>query len=159
MTKKADAPRLRAYWGRKAGFDVVTIPRSDVDLNSLEIGQAVSIEVSKTPLSRVAAKSRILAVYVRRDDSVTGRLALLREDLKDAPDVVNEDMYSFTFDLLSHPDLPLLVESASTCCNDNMRRFASENAFIVKLSDGDGFRHRWPFVPTPEQAFTSTGDK
>ena len=30
---------------------------------------------------------------------------------------------------------------------------------LVKHKDGDGFRHRWPFVPSAEQVFTSTGEE
>ena len=30
-TKVADAPKLRAYWSREAGFRIVTMPRADID--------------------------------------------------------------------------------------------------------------------------------
>lgn len=157
--KRPDAPRLRAYWSREAGFDVVTVPREDIEQMGLRPGVAVPFDIRRTPLADVANDSAIIAAYGRQDDSGTARLVVLRDDQKDAPDFVNADMYTLTLDLLAHLDFPRRVSSASTCCNDNMRAFAAENGILAKHRPGDGFRHRWPFVPSAEQVFTSTDDK
>lgn len=157
--KKADAPKLRAQWSREAGFDVVHMSRADVDNLSLEVGKTVLVDIRKTPLAGIARRSDIIAAYARQDDSGTARLAILRNDSKDVPNFVNVDMHTLTLDILSHPEFPRMVERASTCCNENMRTFAAENAILVKLDDGDGFRHWWDFVPSAEQVYTSTGDK
>lgn len=156
--KRADAPRLRAYWSREAGFDVATVPRTDIEQLGLQRGVPVPIDIRRTPLADVAHDSKIIAAYVCQDDSSTARVVVLRDDQKDAPDFVNADMYTLTLDLLGHPEFPRRVNSASTCCNDNMRTFAAENGILVKHRDGEDFRHRWPFVPSAGQVFTSTGD-
>ncbi len=157
--KRADAPRLRAYWTREAGFNVVAVSREDIQRLGLQPEIAVPFDITHTPLADVAKDSTIIAAYARKDDSGTARLVVLRDDRKDAPDFVNADLYTLTLDLLTHPEFPRRVEGASTCCNENMATFAAENGILAKHRAGDGFRHRWPFVPSAEQVFTSTGDK
>ena len=53
----------------------------------------------------------------------------------------------------------MFVAQLLTCCNENITTFVTENGLLVKHRDGHGFRHRWPFVPSAEQVFTSTGEK
>lgn len=73
IDRKADAPKLGASWGREVGFKVVAVPRADVDALSLEVGKTVAVDVSRTPLAKVARDSDIIGAFARRDDSGTRR--------------------------------------------------------------------------------------
>lgn len=156
---KADAPKLRAQWGRKIGFRVVPFERRLVDALALEAGRDVPVEIKQTPLAQVAHKSDVMSAFAHQDDSGTARLAIVRNDPADAPDFVNVDMYTLVLDVRSHPEFPQLVEAASTSDNENMRAFATRTALLLKHKAGGGFRHRWNFVPSAEQVFTSTGGR
>jgi len=74
--------------------------------------------------------------------------------VKDGPEEhVNQEQYNVITDLEAHPKFGEMVASASTCYNDNMKKFCCEHVFFEKRRTGDGFVHHLPEVPQTGLSF------
>jgi hypothetical protein len=111
------------------------MPRAEWDA-IVAVGMPVEIDISATPMSRVAEVSSVVASVAHRYAPPTALLSVFRYDLKDLPTPINQDEYDVWLDLGAHPRLPEMIAAASTSDNPNFRSFCRENVFFSKRQPG-----------------------
>ncbi len=140
------APRFHAFFGHIEARQVLLMSRRDWErLAQLGEGEIVEIDISTTPIARVAEDSRVEAVVAARQSDYEVVLEVFRNDPQDAPTPVNVDRYGVWERLPPHRNYVEMVNSASTEDNANMRRFLEDHVFLVKDEVTDG--HRLPELP------------
>lgn len=127
------APRFLAHFTHVEGRQVMLMPRRDWErLNQLRESDVAEIDLSATPIARVARDSRIEAVVAVRGSDAEVVVEVYRNDPKDAPTPINVDRYRVWERLPPHRDYVEMVNSASTEHNPNMRGFLEDHVFLVK---------------------------
>jgi hypothetical protein len=141
MSWGADAPRLHALWQHRAGRSVLSMARSDWDRLSQGTTGPVRLDIAQTPLAGIASDASVIAaVAYQPSDSGNGEVVVYRHDSADEPTPVNVDKYAVLRNIASDPRLPSLISAASTKDNDNLRRYLTDNVFIVRKNPG---RDHW----------------
>jgi hypothetical protein len=133
---KAKAPRIHAFIKKTQGRSVIVMPRDDWDALEVKSMNLVQINIQKTPLSRVAEDSCVLAVIARKYGPSDAGVSIYRYHEKD-PKPVNVDHYHVWLDLVGHPRIQEMVQAASTSLDENLCRFSEENVFLVLEHPGD----------------------
>ena len=121
--------------------------RSDWNSLSLRFGEAVTLDVRRTPLATVASHASIVGALGQLHSSATAEITIMRYDAKDAPTPINVDKYTVWTDMTSHSSLSKLIDGASTQYNQNLRDFLGGTVFIIKQDPGPD--HWLPEPPAP----------
>jgi len=109
--------------------------RSDWSALQPCLGSPVVIDVSATPMARVASNASVVKSFIEQHSAVTAEITIVRADPKD-PKPYNVDKYDVWVDVTAHPKLAQMISGASTSFNSNFQTFASENVFILKQAPG-----------------------
>ncbi len=128
-----EAPRFECFLQQVEGKSVFTMSRAHWENLLRHEGDPVLIDVRQTPLGNVARQ----ALVAMAEKEPIARIVIYRYDEKDAPTPYNVDRYSVFEDVEARWDLPYIVNAASTCDNENLRRYLQQNVFIVKEGPGD----------------------
>lgn len=146
MSERASAPRFQAYFQYAEARPVLHMPRTQ--WNDLQVRQdkPVPIDVTRTPMGRVASDASVVVTYAQRFSTATSQVAIVRYDVKDMPKPYNVDNYEVWEDLPSHRSFPDIVAAASTEDNQNLRTYLADNVFFVKLDPGS--EHHLGDLPT-----------
>jgi hypothetical protein len=121
--------------------------RSDWNALALRFGEAVTLDVRRTPLAPVASQASVVNVLGKLHSSATAEITIMRYDEKDIPTPINVDKYTVWTDMTSHSSLSKLINGASTQYNQNMRDYLRGNVFIIKQDPGPD--HWLPEPPSP----------
>lgn len=132
----ADAPRFRAYLGHIEGHSVLTMDRDSWTRVRAQEGSAVTIDLSATPVARVAQEAEIVAATALRRSAVSSEIEIVRYDERDYPTPYNIDRYTVYEDMPSHSSFSQIVAAASTSDNPNLRQFLAEHVLLVKQQPG-----------------------
>lgn len=129
-------PRIQAYLEHAQGRSAFASPRSQWDSLLIDSTQAVTIDVTNTPIGAVAHEASLIAAVANRTSTGGGRVTVYRLDPKDQHTPVNVDHYSVWTDIASHPQIEEFVSAASTDLNPNLRQYLTENVLWVKEEPG-----------------------
>jgi hypothetical protein len=99
-------------------------------------GGEFRIDVRRTPMSNVAAKSAIVVATAEAITPSELQIRIYRRDPKDEKPY-NVDTYAVWEDLTSRPDFLNIVKSSSTDYDNNMRAFLEDNVLIVPRLPGE----------------------
>ena len=127
----ADAPRFRAYWNRVEGRSVFTMSRQDWEAIGPQLGAPVQLDVTRTPLNRVASNASVVAAVAHQYSAASAQITICRYDERDQPTPYNVDKYHVWLDLPSHQSFDQMIEGASTERNANFDQFMTDSVFIV----------------------------
>lgn len=138
--------RFHFYFNHVEGRSILTLPKNDWDDLWPNIGSAIKIDVSRTPMSMVAQSASVIAsVAVQYATTSPIQIQIYRYDQKDEPTPVNQDKYIVWEDLSKHPDFQMVVSATSTQNSPELQGHLQDNVFIVKLEPG---RDHWlPSLP------------
>jgi hypothetical protein len=145
VTTPAQAPRFQAYFERLEGKSVLSMPAARWKELDLSVGQPVIVDLTVTPLAGVVHQGQVVAAIAERSSQVSGEIRIYRFDEKDYPTPINEDVYVVWEQVTSHQSFGSIVSEASTQLNDNLKRYVSENVFLVKQQPGPD--HWLPGLP------------
>ncbi len=128
------APRFHAEFERIERRSVLLMRRGEWERMKAQQGEQVSIDVEKTPLSRVATEARLVAAVAERRSDYEVTVTIYREDAADAArgTPINVDRYMVWERIPNHLDFTQMVNTASTEDNANMRGFLGDHVFMVK---------------------------
>ena len=133
------APRFHAFVSRLERRQVLLMPRSDWNrLAQIAAGEIVEIDLSATPISRVARSSHVEAVIALRHSPSEVTLEVFRNDPNDAPTPINVERYRVWERPPAHWSYLDIVNAASTEDNANMRGFLDDHVFLVKDTVQEG---------------------
>ena len=147
--KAAQAHRFEFYLTKKyfEGRPVFTWPKDQWRSVAGQGKQLALMDVTATPVGRVASDAPILACVAERCASPDAQMTIYRYDAVDGSTPVNKDSYKiWTGETLKNiPSLPELAFACGTCANANMYQFLDQNVFLVKEEPGDD--HWLPKLP------------
>ena len=106
--------------------------------------QPVPIEISRTPIARLATEGELAAAFAERRSDYEAMITVYRRDPKD-PMPINVDKYVVWERIPDHRDFLTMVNTASTSDNANMRGFLADHVFLVKEKAGPD--HWLPDLP------------
>src|SRR5713226_6524623 len=86
MSSPDRAPRLRAYLQHAEGKSVLTMPREDWDRFRVTRGAVVLVDVTKTPMERVASEATVVAAVAGQFSNATAEVTIYRDDPADPHD-------------------------------------------------------------------------
>lgn len=138
------APRFWAYFKKIEERPMFLMPRRQWEAIKAPAGQRVWIDVSDTPMARLATKSDLAAVVAECKSDYEGIITIYRHDPKD-PMPINVDRYLVWERVPDHRDFFAMVNSASTSDNANMRGFLADHVFLAK--EKQGHDHWLPALP------------
>lgn len=141
----ADAPRFHAYFEKIEERSVFTMSRKSWEKAQSQRGESLELDITATPLRRVASEASILAARAIGSSSSPSEIEIFRFDPKDGPTPINVDRYTVFEDMLSHRSFNEIVTGGSTTFNENLKQYLAENVFIVKQDPGDD--HWLPELP------------
>jgi hypothetical protein len=144
------ASRFHAYLEHIEDRSVFTFPRLEWDKLKLHEGNAVPIDVDRTPMSRVASSASVIAAVAAKFSTGDAQIHVYRRDPQDAPTPVNLDKYTVWEQLPTHLNYKQMVAAASTDDDQNLRDYLSDNVFLVK--DEAGPDHWLPCLPASVMA-------
>jgi hypothetical protein len=107
-------------------------------------GQSVPIEISKTPLARLATEADLAAAVAEHKSDYEATITVYRRDSKDSMPI-NVDRYLVWERVPDHRDFLAMVNHASTSDDSNMRGFLEDHVFLVKEKPGPD--HWLPDLP------------
>jgi hypothetical protein len=111
-------------------------------------GEPVEIDLSQTPMAKLATLADFEAAVAERKSDYEARITIYRHDAKDHPFPINVDTYVVWERVPDHLDFMAMVITASTCNNANMRGFLADHVFLVKEERGSGGSAHWlPELP------------
>jgi hypothetical protein len=142
----ADAPQFKFWWQRVENTSVLQMQRDSWDSLVGTLGKPVLLDISATPLRRVAQASSVVASVAKQFSPATSRVSIIRYDPDDVPMPYNKDEYDVWVDLALHPQLGNMIAAASTSDNANFRAFCREHVFFVKRKPGA--EHWLPEIPS-----------
>lgn len=97
-----------------------------------DTGVAGSIDLARTPLSRVAHDSCFIAAVAERFSPSKGYVTVCRYDEQDDPTPYNLDRYEAWENLHDNPNLPMMIEASDTCASSSLSDYLRCNVFLVK---------------------------
>ena len=152
------APRFHAWFGQLEGRDIMLGPRTDwARLGETIQGHGmVAIDLSTTPIARVAIDCRVEAVVAVRRSEGEVVVKVYRYDPDDVPKPINVDRYRVWERLPPHRDYLSIVNSASTEDNANMRGFLEDHVFLTK-ADVDPKEHHLSELPSAVKVAIARG--
>lgn len=106
---------------------------------------AALIDITRTPMARLATDATLVASYALKLSPVTSEVGIVRLDPPDAPNVYNVDKYAVWEDLPSHPSFDRIIRAASTEDNANLREYLKRTVFFVKRRPDA--EHHQPEIP------------
>ncbi len=106
---------------------------------------AVLIDITRTPMARLATDASLVASYALKLSPVVSEVGIIRLDPKDAPNVYNVDKYTVWEDLPSQPGFDRIIQAASTEDNANLREYLKRTVFLVKREPDA--EHHQPEIP------------
>lgn len=152
MTDSPNAPRFHAYFQHVEGQPVLTMGREEWDSLVKQPGEEVAIDVTATPMGRVATAACVTACvaqsYFGGDPNAgDGLVEVYRRDPADGSTPINKDTYKVWLGetLRNQPNFEEMVLMAATAPDANLYKDLDENVFIVK--DKPGHDHWLPEVP------------
>jgi hypothetical protein len=98
-------------------------------------GQPLPIDISATPMARVAKDAELVAAVAERKSDYEAMITVYRHDPQD-PKPINVDKYLVRERIPDHRDFSTMVKSASTSANENMRHFLAVHVFLLKENAG-----------------------
>ncbi len=133
-TSPYKAPRFHAEFERLERRSVLLMRREEWERMKAKQGEQVSIDVEKTPLSRVATEARLVAAVAERCSDYEVTVTFYREHAADAArgTPINVDRYMVWERIPNRLDFTQMVNTASTEDNANMRAFLDDHVFMVK---------------------------
>ena len=138
------APRFWAHFQRLEGRPMFLMLRSQWEAVKALAGQRVPIEISRTPMARLATEAELAAAVAERKSDYEAMITVYRRDPKD-PMPINVDRYLVWERIPNHRDFLAMVNTASTSDNVNMRGFLADHIFLVKEKAGPD--HWLPELP------------
>ncbi len=138
------APRFWAYFQGVEGRPMFLMLRSQWEALKALAGQRVPIEISRTPMARLATETDLAAAVAERKSDYEATITVYRHDPKD-PMPINVDRYLVWERVPDHRDFFAMVNTASTSDNANMRGFLADHVFLVKEKPGPD--HWLPDLP------------
>jgi hypothetical protein len=138
-----EAPNFQAYLDRVEGRSVIRMARRDWESAMGRTGEPVALDVTQTPLGRVAPK--VVAAVAEPHAPGISRIEIYRYDAKDAPTPINVDRFLVLEDPTVRWDVGTIVVSASTEDNFNLRDYLRHYVFLVKEDRGPD--HWLPALP------------
>jgi hypothetical protein len=101
-------------------------------------GQVAPVELTMTPIARVASEGCVLAAVAVRISETRVVIEVYRHDPKDAPTPVNVDRYSVCESFPPDLDYAAIVSLASTEDNANLRDFVGDSVYFRREEIGPG---------------------
>jgi len=130
-----NAPRFWAHFQRVEGRPMFLMLRSQWEAVKALAGQQVPIEISNTPMARLATRADLAATVAERKSDYEAMITIYRRNPNDALPI-NVDRYLVWERVPDHRDFSAMVNTASTSDNANMRGFLADHVFLVKEKPG-----------------------
>jgi len=135
MASPYKAPRFNALFRKLKGRPMFLLLRSQWEAMKAFTERPVQIDISETPLARLATEAEIVAAVAERRADYEAEITIYRRDPKD-PRPIKVDRYLVWERVPDHRDFPAMLNAASTCDNSNMRGFLVDHVFLVKEEPG-----------------------
>lgn len=134
MSDRAKAPRFQAYFQHVENRTILTWPREHWDEILAQPEQTVLVDITTTPMSRVASDAAVIACEAIKSTSSKGHISIWRYDPADGSTPYNKDNYQVLQGqtIQNRPDFMEMVLACNTTDNSNLRNYLNQHSFLIK---------------------------
>lgn len=134
------APKFSSFITHSKGEQMLVARKKDWCAMG-DTGEAKVVDISGTPLSRVAQDSCFIAAEACRSSASAGKLDIIREDLRDAKPY-NVDRYAVIEHMADNPGLKSWITLSDTDASPELMDYIGSHVFLKKL-DPKGEPWHW----------------